>query len=746
MAEGFANLPDRGALLAYDARAPGVRTAGASWHRIVLSEEHALHAIAGARMRVPTPSDGLLEIEYDSHATHGSENWSWRGHLAGRPEARTVLTFGPEAAFGAIGLPDGRALRLAMRDGASWIVEPAEPRWAAAPRRPATGSRPRRQDGVPVPALSRIPAAAASPRALRVQPAATADATGPVEVLVGYTDGFVDAIGGESAARTRVDYLGDLTNAIYEQSGAYSDTFRIVHAMRVDDPDDTSNQSALERLTGYDRAQDARTSPDPAFAELRHARELYGADLVVLLRAYREPEQEGCGTAWLVGGAKRGVSPGDGQDYFGYSVVSDGADIDETDGQVLRCADESMAHQLAHNLGSTHDRATAAGDDGVLDDPGDYGAFQYSFDWKASPSQGDFYTLMASGDPGQQYFRVFSSRDTLCGDFRCGNSANDNARSLRAMAPAIARFRQGRLGDDVLPSAPVGIVAGDFNRDRRDDVLWHHARHGRNVVWLSGNAATRRQLTGVTNAAWQVEGIGDFDRDGTSDIFWRNRQNGQNAIWRSGDHSTQTPVAAMADLAWQMAGTGDFNLDRRSDLWWHHRIDGRNVIWLSADSGRPIVQAASSAVAWQLVGIADFDGDGRSDVLWRHAGNGENQLWRSGTFSSQLPITHVRNLDWQVAGTGDFDGDGLGDILWRHRATGANAIWLAGNYASQRRVAAVTDRNWRIVGTGDFNGDGLDDILWRHAVSGGNAIWLSADTNRRQSLTTVTDLNWHIVG
>src|SRR3546814_12029278 len=50
---------------------------------------------------------------------------------------------------------------------------------------------------------------------------------------------------------------------------------------------------------------------DPAFTALREARDETGADLVSLVRAFRTPENAGCGIVWLIGGDETGIIQAD---------------------------------------------------------------------------------------------------------------------------------------------------------------------------------------------------------------------------------------------------------------------------------------------------------------------------------------------------------------------------------------------------------------------------------------------------
>ena len=646
---GFANLPDHGDLAAYPGKV--VRQDGAyTWYRADLSEEHALRAIANGHLRVTTPEGESLDFQYDRHVEHPSGDWTWIGHRPGHESEQAILTFGDKAAFGSIAQSGKPPMRLTVRDGASWLVE-IDPAKLAGIANAAT--KPKRPDYhiVPVSELpknrSGQPRSAADGAMTNATPgattaSATTTAATTVDLLIGYTAGFASANGGVSGATTRVNYLVDVANAAYVNS-KISAQVRVVKMMQVDYTDSNSNDTALEELSGY-KSGTGPVTPNAAFNALRSAREQYGADLVSLVRDFEEPEHAGCGIAWLLGGGLQGLNADQGWDALGYSVVSDGLDAG-TDGKNYYCLDETLAHELGHNMGAAHDKETSKGGDGTLDNPDDYGAYTYSFGYKTGTAAGNFYTIMAYGDSGQTIYRTFSSPvSTFCGGRACGSASEDNTRTLIKTIPVVSGFR-----DAVVPPT-TSKTQGDFDGDGRFDILWRHGARGTNAIWRSGNSATPQAVTAVTNLAWTISGVGDFDGDGRADILWRNARSGANAIWRSGNSATPQAVRAVTDLAWTISGVGD------------------------------------------------FDGDGRSDILWRHAISGANAIWRSGNSATPQAVTAVTDLGWMVSGVGDFNGDGRSDILWRHDTRGANAIWRSGNSATPQAVTAVADQQWKVAG------------------------------------------------
>jgi hypothetical protein len=731
IAHGFASLPDRGELIGYP-RQPVKHDGAYTWHRTDLSEAHALNAIADGNLRVTTPSGETLVVRYDHHIEHASGDWTWVGHIPGQDGEQTILTFGAHAAFGSIAQPGKPPLRLTVRNGVSWLVE-TDPTKVAGIINAAT--RPQRPDyripptsGVPDSTVS--PSSAPSMASAPVMASATSGTAATVDLVLGYTPAFASDNGGQSGAITRLNYLVDVTNISYGNSSINA-RVRLVATVPVSYADNTSNDTTLDQLTGYDSSTNKTTSPNSAFNGLRAAREQYGADLVSMVRSFRDPENGGCGVGWLIGGSQQGISTSDS--YYGYSVVSDGTDAG-TDGHTYFCLDETLAHELGHNMGAQHDVDTAKGGDGVLN-AGDYGAYAYSFGYKSATNA--FYTVMAYGDSGQHIYRIFSDpRSTFCGGVACGSSQADNAMTLTKTIPVVATFR----------STLVKLALhSDYDGDGRADILWRNGSSGSNRIWRSGNSSTPLAVSGVASQTWKIVGTGDFNGDGRADILWRDFGNGMNVAWFSGNSATQQAVTRVSDLAWAVVGLGDFDGDGHSDILWRNNSNGFDAIWRSGDSTTPQTITGVTNLAWKIVGVGDFDGDGRSDILWRNASNGLDVIWRSGDSSSQQPVQGVSNLAWAVVGVGDFDGDGRSDILWRNSSTGLNAIWKSGNASTPQSIDAVSSQDWKVVAVADYNADGQSDILWRNTANGMNTIWKSGNRSSQQAVTYEPDQAWTVV-
>jgi hypothetical protein len=697
----FAALPDRGELLRYAAQAP-VRDGAYTWHRTALSEQHAIDAIASGTLRVTTPDGRVLGFRYDRSIRHDSGDWTWIGHLPGEAGVQAILTFGAGAVYGSVGQPGTRPLRLAMRGGASWLVE-TDPSLLAGLAGHATNPASPDYRIVSPAAIRRLLASSPAVKraALAPRSASAAVATSTVDLLIGYTPAFATAQGGTTNAITRLNSMVDTANVGLSNSQV-GGQIRLVHVMSVNYTNTNTNDAALGQLTGYDSDTQQETTPNAAFNALRAAREQYGADLVSLVRPFTDPEQGGCGIAWLVGGGKQAVTPD--WEFFGYSVVSDGADRNENDGKTYFCEEHTLAHELGHNMGSQHDRETSKGDDGVLDDPDDYGAFSYSFGYKPAA----FYTIMAYGDSGQTSYLTFSNpRTTFCGGAPCGvsNSA-DNAMSLGLVMPSVAGFRMSavRPGHD------------DVDGDGKSDLLFHNAGTRQfSYRIMDGTTTERSSLIGGVGAGYTVAATGDFNGDGKADIVWTSSALDLYLWLGNGSGFSSIKVGTYAS-GWKIVGAGDVDGDGKSDLLFHNAAT-RQFSYRIMDGATTVRSSVIGGVGagYTVAATGDFDGDGKADIAWTSSAR-DIYFWMGDGTGFASTKVGAYPAGWRIAGAGDVDGDGKSDLLFHNASTrefsyrvmdGTTKVrtWSMGGVGAGYTVAAI----------GDFNNDGKADVVWTSA-------------------------------
>jgi hypothetical protein len=158
------------------------------------------------------------------------------------------------------------------------------------------------------------------------------------------------------------------------------------------------------------------------------------------------------------------------------------------------------------------------------------------------------------------------------------------------------------------------VGTGDFDQDARPDILWRHDTSGENVLWYmtgtvlqSGTFLTPSSLTDVR---WKMAGVADFDRDGRQDILWHHNTSGQAVLWYMNGSvlasGTFTDPPGLSDVGWHMVAVGDYNADQKPDIVWRHQVSGQNVVWFMDNatliSGTFTNPSTFADTNWKLVG------------------------------------------------------------------------------------------------------------------------------------------------
>ena len=414
-------------------------------HPIRISRDAARRAAERGSVAVVLPDNTRYDVRFEREERAATGDWTFVGRVA-TPfgELASVLTFGPDGVFGTLPAPDGRMFHVTTNRGVStiapaggilppgmsanepgsvdFLVPPAPDADGSTVQRPATPVPPAPE---PVPHASAGAVRGAGPRAPR---AATADTTTTIDLLGLYTPDLVALRGSVSAAETEYANQVAIANQAHIDTGTRV-RFRVAGLSEAALAPEVTNDEALSLIT-------EGVLPDGF--DIDALRDELQADFVALLRPY--PADSGtCGLAWLNGGS---LHPEWAFPEYAFSVSNVGPE----------CTPFVLAHELGHNLGSSHDIEAA----GFWDLQ--YGAFPFSFGYRQGGAEG-FATVMAysQGEPLIGRFSDPLAR-TCGGAQRCGDAAADNHRSLDYMAANAAAFR---LAPGMLSIADASTIEGN---------------------------------------------------------------------------------------------------------------------------------------------------------------------------------------------------------------------------------------------------------------------------------------------
>ena len=301
-------------------------------------------------------------------------------------------------------------------------------------------------------------------------------------------------------------------------------------------------------------------------------------------------------------------------------------------------------------------------------------------------------------------------------------------------------------------------LVADVNGDFRSDLV-HLVPNTNTVnVWLSrgdGTFDVRPFSPGgsyvIPNGAWLA---GDFNGDRRTDVIHLVENTNYANVWLShGDGTFDVrpfspwPSYRMVNGAWQV---GDFNGDGAADL--VHLVQNSTYahVWLSRRDGTfdvrpgftPWPGYAITNGQWE---VGDFDHDGRTDLV--HLVPNERlggarppasvNVWRSngdGTFRvtsfTPWPDYVIPNGEWL---TGDFDGDGRADLLHIVNNADYANVWLSlgtgqfnvVQYRPWSGYVMTGNGPWR---AGAFDRDGRTDVV--HLLRNDDADIASVSVNR----------------
>ena len=385
----------------------------------------------GETTAMQLPEIGAARITLDS-LTIG-ENTTWIGHLADYGTSYTAtITYSASGINGYILTPAGAVSLTMSNTDQAYLFNPGAAGFKSVdgectPSHPLpaqTGMEANPTVDGNTPRVLHIAQSSALRAGAPIETVAAASVDPTIDVLIYYTPGILSVYGGIDRLTTRIDQLIALSNQAYT-AGKLSYRLRRVGIELANIQDNTSNNTVLTQFV----------SGQGVFSTVAAKRNAVGADLVTILRPLYTQTQGSCGVAYVSGAGQTNVS---GYANYAYSVISDGND---RTGLPYYCDDLTFAHELGHNMGLMHDRATVAQQSGGVS-PLPTGATAYAYGYAVA---GKWGSIMSYTFP--HLVKFSNPLDSTCnGNQVCGIPASssasaDNVQALGLTMPIVANFR-----------------------------------------------------------------------------------------------------------------------------------------------------------------------------------------------------------------------------------------------------------------------------------------------------------------
>jgi hypothetical protein len=162
----------------------------------------------------------------------------------------------------------------------------------------------------------------------------------------------------------------------------------------------------------------------------------------------------------------------------------------------------------------------------------------------------------------------------------------------------------------VYPANPVTDLdwqvagTGDVDGDGKAEIVWRNATTGANAIWRSMDINANVPFSGAYIASvsvdWRIAGLGDFNGDRRSDVLWHNAATGGNVVWWSSESAAGQWLYSTAP-EWTPAAIADIDGDLSYDLIWRNCQSGANYVWKGADAARGSYLPTVSNLSWHVV-------------------------------------------------------------------------------------------------------------------------------------------------
>ena len=316
---------------------------------------------------------------------------------------------------------------------------------------------------------------------------------------------------------------------------------------------------------------------------------------------------------------------------------------------------------------------------------------------------------------------------------------------------------------------PYHVLTADVNGDGRGDLIWSNVASGSNLTYVgvSDSAGSFALRPVVRHSATPPEGwaayealAGDFNGDGRDDLVWRRAEDrGINRVYvglSNGDGTfrlleEQVIGSPRWAAGWQ-AHVVDIDGDSDDDLIYNYLVS-ENAAFVARSDGAGRFQLSARitnrAAVWNgyRLFIADADGDGRLDIIWNDVPTYDNRTYVARPLGEIFELESAQNHPgiagdstrraWAGYTTlqGDINGDRATDLVWVNTAGDPIILFRAFGRKSARfrfapslTIARPSDADTLAAQLADFNADGRADLLLYDSDARRGRFWITLAT------------------